>query len=139
MRITVLATFVALLAAGCACDPGAEAAALAGPDAEDCGYVPLGEDTGPVVACLDAALAEGRSAFGGWQQMGIDSETRRYFATGGELDYVLHYDGDIEGGGGHDNPVITVFPCDGRLVQAEVVQPGYGCGGVPQESYTLCD
>ncbi len=122
------------MASGCgSCDPEDEARALAGPDALDCGYAALGEDSSTVRICFESALDAGLGAFAGFQLEGIDSEVRRYYATGPDGDFVLAYDGDPSGGGGSD-PVLTVFVCDTPFERAE---DGYGC--LSSESYALCD
>lgn len=124
-------------AAGCACDPAAEACVLAGSGATDCGYARLEEDRSPVTECLDAAIAAGEPAFGGWQVMGRDSEVRVYFALRPDRTFQLHYDGDISGGGGgRRNRRITVTPCDGAPQRSAT---GYSCDGPIGEPYVLCD
>lgn len=120
---------------GCRCDPQAEAAYLAGSRATDCGYASLEEDRAPVTGCLDAALAAGDQAFGGWQELGRDSERREYFVVRPDRTYRLLYDGDPSGGG-DAAPVITVFGCVGA---PEKTASGYWCAGEALEPYTICD
>ncbi len=131
-----MVVLVATAAFGCACDPAIEASALVGSDATNCGYVPFDEDRGPVTDCLDAAIAAGESAFGGWQQLGRDSEVRVYYAFRPDRTYQVFYDGDIGGGGGRGDPRITVTPCDGPPRRSGT---GYGCDGSFEEPYELCD
>lgn len=135
MRRLLILSFASLLAAGCACDPAAEACELAGSGAIDCGYARLGEDRTAVTDCLDAAIESGDRAFGGWQELGLDSELRVFFTLRTDRTYRLLYDGDVSGGGDR-GAQITVFPCDGPPVRSA---SGYWCTGSAQEPYTICD
>lgn len=73
--------------------------AAAGPEARDCGVVPLGQDRGAAVACARAALAEARPFSVAFQVMGIDSTiyVRLAHRTGGQATRIL-WDSDVTGG-----------------------------------------
>ena len=121
--------------AGCRCDLEANARYLAGSRPTECGYVELDEDRATVTDCLDRAVATETIAYGGWQELGRDSEVRRYYVVRPDRVYDLLYDSDPSGGGGA-GARITVSPCVGTPVR---MGSGYWCEGEALDPYTLCD
>jgi hypothetical protein len=127
-RLIAWAAGLTLFAAGCACDPGREAQRLAGSRATDCGYAALDEDMAVVSDCLDAAIAAGDSAYGGWALVSRDSGLRQYFVVRPDRTYRLYHDGSKDR--------LTITPCLGAPVR---VDDGYTCDGELLDSYEFCD
>ncbi len=119
----------------CSCDLEGEVRQRAGAGAVDCGFASLGEDVEPIAQCALDAQAAGTSAYGGWEELGIDSEVHQHFAVGGEQAWIFLFDGDPSGG---DNACasLTAFPCQGALVSAGA---RLGCDGIALDPIDLCD
>lgn len=78
---------------------GRTLAETAGPQARDCGIVPLSQDRTAAINCTRAALAEGRPFFVAFQVMGIDSTIYDGLAHRalGQTTRIL-WDSDVTGG-----------------------------------------
>lgn len=135
----VLYSVAATTAGCCRCDADDEARDLAGRGAIDCGYVLLGEDPEPALACAEAALAAGEPFYVGFQRAGIDSEVRRYVASDGATAFVLDYDG-APGGGGEGCPRFVGSTC---IAQPSRIAEGDGeilaCPYATYGELVLCD
>ncbi len=128
-RLFASAAALAVLATGCACDPSREAERLAGSRATDCGYAPLVDgDMSTVTDCLDAAIAEGTSAYGGWELVSRDSGLRQWYVVRPNRTYDLDYDGSKD--------QLTISPCLGTPMRTA---DGYTCEGELLDPYEFCD
>lgn len=119
---------LALLASGCACEPAREARRLAGSRPVECGFATLDEDRSAVTDCLDGAIADGASAYGGWEVESRDSGLRQYYVIRPNRTYDLDYVGAEDR--------LTISPCLGTPVR---VDDRYTCEGELQDPYEFCD
>ncbi|WP_157069968.1 hypothetical protein [Sandaracinus amylolyticus] len=143
MRRALLLAIV-LAGCGCPCDATDIARDLAGDGATDCGFVRLGDDPAPVLACAEQAIAEERAFSAGFARFGIDSEVRTYVTRREDGSArALSYDGDPSGGDGAC-PRLVAFRCVGPI---ERRTDGFGprsvtilaCSTSSTEEAVLCD
>jgi hypothetical protein len=91
---------------------------LTGPDALECGFVPIGADPAPAWSCAEAASSNRTPHWFAMQLQGVDSDVwQASLLTPAGQQFILNYDSNYMGGPGL-MPRFSRDTCNGRVVLA---------------------